>query len=154
MIQLPGYAGGRNTRVSAIVSELSQAEGANVVQMGSIATTVLKKLIAKSVDPKDPEEAAFLDAIKGVKRFTVIEYGSCDENTRDRLVRRLGRALPEEDILMDIKDGGQSMRLYGVISEDGRTMKDFVLHSPESSALICMFGTISLDGISKFIEEQ
>ena len=154
MIQLPGYSGGRNTRVSAIVSELSMAEGTNVVQMGSIATSLLKKLIARSVDLNNPEEAAFLEAIKGVKRFTIIEYGDCDENTKDRLVRRLGRALPEEDILMDIKDGGQSMRLYGVVSEDGRTLKDFILHSPEGNALICMFGTISLDGISKFIEER
>ena len=116
---------------------------------------VMKKVIANSVDRNDPEELALLEAIKGVKRFTVIEYGDCDENTRNRLVRRLGRALNDEDLLMDIKDGGQqSMRLYGVVSDDGKTLKDFVLHSPEGSALICLFGTISLDGVSKFIEER
>ena len=131
------------------------AAGVNVVQMGSIATSLMKKVIANSVDRNDPEELALLEAIKGVKRFTVIEYGDCDENTRNRLVRRLGRALPDEDVLMDIKDSGQqSMRLYGVVSDDGKTLKDFVLHSPEGSALICLFGTISLDGVSKFIEER
>ena len=63
--------------------------------------------------------------------------------------------MPDEDVLMDIKDSGQqSMRLYGVVSDDGKTLKDFVIHSPESSALICLFGTISFDGISKFIEER
>lgn len=155
MIPLQGFAGERNSRVSTLVYELSQADGVNVVQMGSIATSLMKKVIANSVDRNDPEELALLEAIKGVKRFTVIEYGDCDENTRNRLVRRLGRALNDEDLLMDIKDGGQqSMRLYGVVSDDGKTLKDFILHSPEGSALICLFGTISIDGVSKFIEER
>lgn len=155
LIPLSGFAGGRNSRVSNLVYEFSQADGVNVVQMGSIATSVMKRIISSSVDRNDPEELALLEAIKGVKRFTVIEYGDCDENTRNRLVRRLGRALPDEDVLMDIKDSGQqSMRLYGVVSDDGKTLKDFVIHSPESSALICLFGTISFDGISKFIEER
>ncbi len=141
-----------SSRVASLVSEFTQADGVNIVQVGRLGTGVLKKLIADSVDRNDPEELAMLEIIRGIKKFTVIDYGSCEDSVKERFDRKLAKALPKDDILMDVKDNGESMRIYGIVSENGDSLKDFVMHAPGSSTLICLFGTISLDGVSKFIE--
>jgi hypothetical protein len=141
-------------RVQSVLAEFTQADGANVVQIGGLGTTLLKRVIAKSVDLTNPEEAALMDLIRGIRKFTVIEYGDCSEQVRQKLVRKLERTIPTDQVLMDFKDeSGESMRVYGIVSEDGRTLKDFVLHAPGSSALICLFGSLSVDGLTRLMEE-
>jgi hypothetical protein len=50
-------------------------------------------------------------------------------------------------MLMEVKDGSDIMRMYGVVDDRGDKVKDFVLFSPEDCTLICLFGSISLDSV-------
>ena len=50
-------------------------------------------------------------------------------------------------MLMEVKDGSDIMRMYGVVDDRGDRVRNFVLFSPEDCTLICLFGTISLDSV-------
>ncbi len=41
------------------------------------------------------------------------------------------------------------MRIYGVVDESADSVKDFVLYTPSDCALICIFGSISMDAVAK-----
>ena len=55
---------------------------------------------------------------------------------------------------MEAKDDDASMRIFGVVDEKTGTVRDFVLHSPDGGTLICIFGSISMDAVSKVLADD
>jgi len=53
---------------------------------------------------------------------------------------------------MEAKDEEEKMSIYGTLSGDGSKISDIVMFAPESSALICFFGTISADKLGELVE--
>ena len=77
----------------------------------------------------------------------MVDYSSCDLQVRQGFSQKMSRLLGGADMLMEVKDGSEVMRMYGVVDDKGGKVKNFVLFSPEDCTLICLFGTISLDSI-------
>lgn len=144
---------GSTAQVISLVSEFSMCDGFNIVQVGKLGTGLIKKLVKASADPNDPDEKALLDMINGIKKVSVIEYSECDEATRAKFIKKLEKIIPEENLLMDVKDNGEKVRIFGMVSEDGGSLQDFILHAPDEGALICLFGSISMDALSKLIND-
>lgn len=144
---------GTSAQVVSLVTEFSMCEGFNIVQVGKLGTGLIKKIVRAAADPDNPEEKALLDMVNGIKKVSVIEYSECDEETRAKFVRKLERIIPEENLLIDIKDDGEKVRIFGVVSEEGGSLQDFILHAPDESALVCLFGSISMDSLSKLLDD-
>lgn len=140
-------------QVVSLVSEFSMCDGFNIVQVGKLGTGLIKKIVRAAADPEIPEEKALLDMVGGIKKVSVIEYGECDAETREKFVRKLDRILPQEDLLIDVRDDGENVRIFGVVSEEEGTVQDFILHAPDENALVCLFGSINIDSISRLIED-
>ena len=49
------------------------------------------------------------------------------------------------ETIMSVKDGGESMNMYGTISNKGDAIDDLIIFVPEGHALVCFFGKISAD---------
>lgn len=141
------------TQLTAVISEFRQYDGVELVRLGSLATSALKTVIRLSAK-EDPDSAEALRLLKGIRRLTVFEYEDCQPDIKERISRRLNRTLNGSDLLMEAKDGGDSMRMYGVVDESGDTVRDFVLYSPGSCALICIFGKVSMKALSKMMEDD
>ena len=45
------------------------------------------------------------------------------------------------------------MKIYGVFDEQSGTVQDFVLYAPSDCALICLFGSISMDAIAQLVSK-
>ena len=50
---------------------------------------------------------------------------------------------------MEARDGGDSVRIFGVTDGDGSVLRDVVVHAPGSSTLICLFGSLPMETLAK-----
>lgn len=137
----------------SLINEFSSSEGFDVVKVSGLGASMLKTLVKKSMDRNDPEERAIRDIISSINRIYIVDYDDCNVNVKDKFNRKVSRYLGDENILMSVKGDGQTTNIYSVVSEDGSTMKNFILHSCDSNALVCLFGTLSMDSVSKLMND-
>lgn len=140
------------TEVLNLINQYSSYPGFEIVKVGSLGTSLLKKLIISSIDKSDKEERQLLDIIKGVKKLAIVDYSDSDAGTRQKFVSKVEKILGKDNLIMSVKDDGETMNIYGVVSEDGSKLSNFILHTPSSDALICLFGTIPIDSIVTLID--
>lgn len=140
-------------KLFALVREYKPNEGFHVIKLGSLATS-LARTAAKIAIKVDGDEASAeaLKMISGVKKVAVVEYEDCTVAVRDSFNAKLKKLLRGYDLLMEVKDDGDQVFMYGIVDENASTVKDFVIYVPEDSALICMFGSISVDAVAKLVE--
>ena len=136
------------SQISLLISEYKAYDGFEAVKVGRLATGVVKSLISSgAMESSDPEVKELKRLIKGIKKLAVVDYSDCDLEVRQGFTQKMGRLLSGADMLMEVKDGSDIMRMYGVVDDKGGKVKNFVLFSPEDCTLICLFGTISLDSV-------
>lgn len=140
-------------QLMALVSQYSLKSGFEIVKVGSMGTSLIKPFIKMSLDRSDPEEKAILDMIKGIKKIAVVDYEDCASDVRRKFESKVENLLSDDDLLMNISDSGESLKIYGFVSRDGSKLTDFVLFSPSECALICLFGTIPMDALTTLASE-
>ncbi|MBQ9660873.1 MAG: DUF4252 domain-containing protein [Bacteroidales bacterium] len=139
--------------LSAIISEFRRCDGVEVVRLGRMGTAAIRGIVRMAAK-EDPDARQALDVMRGVRRITVLQYEDCAPEVRERLVRRLDRALDGCELLMEAKDGDTAMRMFGVVDEASGEMRDFVIHAPSECALICVFGSLKMDSVGKIINAK
>ena len=131
-----------------LISEYKAYDGFEAVKVGRLGTGILKSLISSgAVEGSDPEIKEIKRLIKGIKKLAVVDYSDCEPQVRQGFTQKVGRLLNGAEMLMEVKDGSDIMRMYGVVDDRGDRVRNFVLFSPEDCTLICLFGTISLDSV-------
>lgn len=141
------------TEITSIISEFRHYDGVEVVRIGRIGTAAIKALI-RTTARQDPEAREALDLVRGVRKLTVLQYEDCDPEVREQLSRRLRHALEGSDLLMEARDSGSSMRIYGVVDDVTGDVSDFVLHAPHDCALIFIAGKVSADTLGKMLSND
>lgn len=134
-------------KITSIITEFRGQEGVETVRLGRIGTAALKGAIRLSASD-DPEAREILKSIGGMKSLVVFDFEDASSSVKERIISRLERALEGVELLMEVKDGSDTMQMYGVLSEDGEKISDFIMHSPSDCALICLFGSISTEILS------
>ena len=135
-------------RIGSFIADCRHYEGAEVVHLGSFATS-LGKGILKIVSIDDPEAREMLKMIKDVRSLYVLSYEDCTNSVKAKVNSRLEKMLEGSQMLMEAKDGEDKMRIYGIVDEDGEKVSDFILHTPSECAVICILGSISTEAIAK-----
>lgn len=160
MISSAGYAGngsGNNlsrTELFSIVSEYSKYDGVDVFSVGSLGTSALKSLIKMSVRADGDKEALeALKIINGVKKIAIIDYEDCSSSVRNAINRKVQKALSNSDLLMEFKDDDSRMSIYGVVDGNATKVKDFVLYDADGCSLICLFGSIPVDAVTRLANQ-
>ena len=144
----------RKPQLNALITEYRLHDGFEVVNLGAVKTALLKSVIkvaALSDDNDDARKA--LRVIRHIRKIAVVDYSDCGERIRERFSRRAAKLLDGGELLMEVKDGSDIMKMYGVADEDGDAVRDFVLFSPGDCALICLFGSIPLQAVAELIDE-
>ena len=136
------------TEIASIISDFRRYDGVEVVKLGRLATGALKGVVGVA-GMSDPDTRELLQMIQGLKGLTILEYEDAPSDIRYRLDRRIERALQKSELLMEAKDDGSLMRMFGVVDDVAGTVRDFVIYVPDSSSLICLFGKMSLDVLQK-----
>lgn len=136
----------------SLIYEYKSENGFRVMRIGSLGLSIMKKIAFSQV--KDQKDREALELFKGVTKIVIVDYNEASEASKKRFGERASRIFRNSEKLFEVNEGGEKMDLYGTLSEDGKTVNDFVLFSPSGSALICVVGSISTDSIGALINQN
>ena len=139
------------SEVSSIISEYRHYDGVEVVKLGWLATAALKGVVRHAGNDEDTRQIR--EALRGIKSVTVLEYEDASPDVRHRLNSRIAHALDGRELLMEAKDSDASLQIFGVVDESTGTIRDFILSTPDNCALICLFGTLSMETVGKMMAQ-
>ena len=151
----PALAGGgvSKNQLSSFISECRRYDGVEVVRLGGLTAMALKTTIRLAA-ADDPDARELVKLISNIKRVCVVDYEDCEPAVRDKISRKLDRILSGSDLLLETRENGQAMQIYGVVDERAGTVRDFVMHDASGSSLICFFGSISIDKLSRILADN
>ena len=141
----------RSAELRTLVGSYRGTSGFEVFQIGK-PFIGLMKLVLKT-QTSDAEEKALLEALSGVSRLTVVDYEDCPGKVKTEFTRKVNRILKDEDLLLEAKDGSDKVRIYGILSKDGKIVRDVILHEEGDGNLICFSGRIRTDQLGALIAE-
>ena len=133
--------GGNPSKVKTLVKEYRHMEGVEVVSLGPVSLGLLK-VAARNFGDLDAEDRMALKTVDGVKGLTIMDFEDADEAVKAAINQKLGKVLAKMELLMEVKDEGDVVRIYG--RDDGRKLRDCVLYSADGT-LICTQGAIDTD---------
>ena len=110
-------------------------------------------MIAKA-SADSPEDREMLDILNNLNRILVVEYEDAGQSGRDSFNRKMEGILEGREKIMEIKDEGETLNLYGTSSDDGSSIEDIILYLPEDHTLICLFGSNSSQKIADIVRNQ
>ena len=152
LMSLAGIAFGATSltkaRLTSLIKECRGIEGTEVVRLGNFTTGALKGII-RITGAGNPDTKEFCRIIGGIKSISIMEFEDCSAVDRAYISDRIARLLGDAEVLVDIKDDGEHLCIYGVFDEEKNIVKDFVMYSQEDCALICLFGKLSMDVVSE-----
>ena len=142
-------AGEPNRQLRNLVSDYRGTQGFDVVDIGGIGLSLLKAT-AKSA-AKTPEDREALNLFNGLKRLTVVDFSEAVPEVKDKFRRKVSRILQGTDMLLEAKDGDETVRIYGTSSDDGNLLEDIALIAGD--ALIFVRGAIRSDQVAALIAQ-
>ncbi len=142
-------AGNQNTQLRNLVSSFKGTEGFEVVDIGGIGMSLLKAA-AKSA-AETPEDREALKLFNGLKRLTVVDFSDAAPEAREKFLRKAKRILEKGEMLMEAKDDGETVRIYGTSSADGTLLHDIALLAGD--ALIFVRGTVPMDQVGELMKQ-
>ena len=134
----------RSAQVKALVAECRSYEGAEVINAGRLITGAIKGAIRlASVEDDGVREIAKL--IGGVKSISILDFEDCSPRDKNAICSRIERVFKGIEPLMEVRDDGDLLLIYGVVNEAATKLRDFIVYSPGNGNLICLFGSIDTD---------
>ena len=143
------WAGNPGGRIRSLVTSFKGTEGFDVVDLGGPAMLLLKAAARAEVD--DPEDRAAMDLFRSLRRLTVVDYSEAAPEKREKFLRKLDRILAGEEVLMEAKDGGEKVAIYGLTSKDGSRIDDIIIRADD--ALISVRGSIRTDQVEALMKQ-
>ena len=140
-------AGDPHTQLRNLVSEYKGTQGFDVVDFGGLGLGLLKA--AARTAAETPEDREALKLFDGLKRLTIVDFEEAAPEVKEKFLRKVNRILSTGEMLLEAKDDGETVRVYGSSSKDGQTLQDIALLADD--ALIFIRGSIKTDQIEALI---
>ncbi|MBR1569452.1 MAG: DUF4252 domain-containing protein [Bacteroidales bacterium] len=139
---------GKPAKVESLANKYKNAEGFEVVTLGRVGLSLIK-IAAVSGGDLDEEDRAALSAFSGIRKITIVDFENTAAGVKERFCRELEKILQGMELILEAKDNGENLRIYGV--DKGGTIRDCILYSGDG-ALICTRGSIDLEHLGKLME--
>jgi len=139
------WAGDQNTKIRSLVGSYKGTEGFDVVDIGGVGMKLLRAAA------EDDEDRQALNVFNGIKRLTVVDFSAAAPEARDKFLQKARKLLSGGEMLMEAKDGGETVRIYGSSSENGNVLEDIVILAED--ALISIQGTIRADQVGALMNQ-
>ena len=142
------WAADQSGQLRTLVNEYRYEPGVEVVDLGGVALGLLRA--AARTQAKNDDDRKAMDVLRSIKRLTVLDFSDADEKLKERFFRKAKRILSTEDLLLEARDSGETVRIYGMSSDDGNLLEDIVILAED--ALITVKGKIRMDQIGELIK--
>ena len=143
------WAAGQHAQLRNLVSSYKGTEGFEIVDLGGISLSLLKAAARSAAETPEDKEA--LKLFSGLKRLTVVDFSDAAPETREKFLRKAKHILTGGELLLEAKDGDDTVRIYGTSSDDGALLKDIALLAGD--ALIFLRGTIRADQVGNLMKQ-
>ena len=143
-------AGNQTTKLRSLASSYKGAEGFEIVDIGGIGLGLLKAAARASAET--PEDREALKIFNGLKRLTVVDFSDAAPEARDKFLGKAKRILSKAEMLLEAKDSGETVRIYGTTVGDGSLVEDLALLA--SDALIFIRGTVRMDQVGELVKQS
>ena len=134
-------------QIRTLVSEYRNEPGVDVVDLGSVALGLLRATIRTQTDNEQDQKA--IDLLRSIKRLTILDCSEAAQSVKESFLRKAKRALAGEEMLMEAKDGEETVRVYGQSSDDGNLLQDIIILADDT--LISIKGSIQMDQVNDLI---
>ena len=143
------WAGGQNAKLRSLVSSYKGTEGFEIVDLGGIGLGLLKAAARSAAESQEDREA--LKLFSGIKRLTVVDFSDAAPEARDKFLRKANKILKGGEMLMEAKDEGETVRIYGTSSGEGDLLEDIAILAED--ALIFVRGTVRMDQVGELMKQ-
>ena len=143
------WAGNPAGIIRTLVNEFRDEPGFEVVDMGPVALGLIRAAARGEV--KTEEDRKALQVFKDIKRLTVLDFSDAEASRKEKFLRKAKRVLAEEEMLMEAKDGGETVRVYGMSNAAGDILEDIIILAGD--ALISVRGKIRADLIGELVNQ-
>ena len=143
------YKNTNSGAVTDLIREYNLTEGFEAVSVGGLGLGLIRMIANASMDE---EERAALELMDELRRIVVLDYEDADSSKRESFTRRMTDILDRAEKIMEVKDEGDILNIYGTCADDGDSIDDLVIFSPGDCSLICLFGSISSQKVADLIE--
>ena len=143
------WAGGQNAKLRSLVSTYKGTEGFEIVDLGGIGLGLLKAAARSAAESQEDREA--LKLFSGIKRLTVVDFSDAAPEARDKFLRKANKILKGGEMLMEAKDEGETVRIYGTSSSGGDLLEDIAILAED--ALIFVRGTVRMDQVGELMKQ-
>jgi len=143
--------GNASTRdIIGLVRSYNHQDGFDVISVGKLGLS-LAHMIANA--NADEEEKAALDILRGINKVVVVSYDEADEAKQKAFNARMGKVLDGAEKIIELKDEGETVNIYGTSVNGGESIDDLMIFIPEDCTLVCILGSISAERIADLIEK-
>ena len=142
-------AGDPHTQLRSLVTDYKGTQGFEIVDVGGLGLGLLKA--AARTAAETPEDREALKLFDDLKRLTIVDFSDAAPEAKEKFLRKTQRILAQGELLMEAKDEGETVRIYGSSSKDGNTLQDIAILADD--ALIFIRGSIKTDQIESLIDQ-
>ncbi len=140
----------KSAAVVNMVKTYNHEEGFEIVSVGSFGLGLVKMIAKASAETQ--EDRAALDVLNGLNKLFVLSYEDAPKAKKDAFNSKMGKLLENAEKILEVKDDGETVNIYGTSSDDGDKIEDIIIYVPEECALVCLFGSISAEKIAVAVE--
>jgi hypothetical protein len=139
-----------STAILKVVRKYQGKEGFETVTFGNLAVGLVK-LVANAA-AQTPEDKAALDIMDGISKFVAVEYYDAEASVKASFNKEISALLAGAEKIVEVKDDGDSVDIYGTLSKDGEKIRDIIIHVPEESSIVCIFGTVDIKDLGEVMK--
>ena len=139
----------QNHQLRNLVSYYKGTEGFEVVELGGVALGLMKAAARSAAETEEDRQAMAL--FKGLKRLTVVDFSDASDHAKETFLRKVNKILAHDEMLMEAKDSGETIRIYGSSTKDENLLENIVILASE--ALIFVRGTIRVDQVGALMQQ-
>ena len=143
------WAGNPSGKIRTLVNDFRDQPGFEVVDMGPVALGLIRAAARGEVKTEDDRKA--LQVFKDIKRLTILDFSDAEASRKEKFLRKAKRVLADEEMLLEAKDGGETVRVYGLSNAAGDILEDIILLADD--ALISVRGKIRADLIGELVNQ-
>ena len=136
--------------VAGLIRKYEGKEGFEIISFGNLSMGLVKLVANLSAESQEDKEA--LDILDGINKFVVVEYEEASPERKMAFNKEMSAILKDAEKMIEIKDGGDSVDIYGTLSKDGEKIIDVIIHIPEDCTFVCFFGNIRTEDLGDVVK--
>ena len=140
-------------KVASVFSSFKNSKGVESLSLGRLGTSLLKGA-AKLADDGDGDTRQALTAMKGLTGISILSYEEAEKPLQQKISSRLQSILADAELLMEAKDEGETVKIYGSVNEKTGKLSDVAFFAPSDCAFIFLSGSFDIEDLTKVLDKQ